>query len=34
MMGCNKILNSKNIEDYIIATGKTISLEKLNNNEI
>lgn len=29
MIGCNKILNSKNIEDYIIATGKTISLEKL-----
>ena len=29
MIGCNKILNSNKIDDYIIATGKTISLEKL-----
>ena len=26
---CHKILNSKKIDDYIIATGKTISLKKI-----
>ena len=25
MAACHKILNSKNIEDYNIATGKTVS---------
>ena len=29
MMGCHKILNSKKIDDYIIATGKTIALKKI-----
>ena len=29
MIGCNKIINSNKIDDYIIATGKTVSLEKL-----
>ena len=28
MIGCHKILNSKKIDDYIIATGKTVSLRK------
>lgn len=29
MTGCHKILNSKKIDDYIIATGKTIALKKI-----
>ena len=29
MIGCNKILNSKKIDDYIIATGKTVSIKKI-----
>ena len=29
MMGCHKILNSKKIDDYIIATGKKIALKKI-----
>ena len=29
MIGCHKILNSKKIDDYIIATGKTIALKKV-----
>ncbi len=29
MEGCHKIINSKKISDYIIATGKTVSLENL-----
>ncbi len=29
MIGCNKILNSKKIDDYIIATGKTVSIRKI-----
>jgi GDPmannose 4,6-dehydratase len=31
MEACHKILNSKKIEDYIIATGKTVSLKKVIN---
>ena len=29
MIGCHKILNSKKIDDYIIATGKTVSLKEI-----
>ena len=29
MVGCHKILKSKKIDDYIIATGKTVSLKKI-----
>ena len=29
MIGCHKIINSKKIDDYIIATGKTVSLKKI-----
>ena len=29
MNGCHKILNSKKIDDYIIATGKTVSLKEI-----
>ncbi len=29
MIGCNKILKSKKIDDYIIASGKTVSLKKI-----
>ena len=29
MSGCQKILNSKKIDDYIIATGKTVSLKEI-----
>jgi len=31
MIGCNKILNSGKIDDYIIATGKTVSIKKILN---
>ena len=31
MIACHKILNSTKIEDYIIATGKTVSLKKVIN---
>ncbi len=29
MIGCHKILNSKKLDDYIIATGKTVSLKEI-----
>ena len=31
MSGCQKILNSKKIDDYLIATGKTVSLKEIIN---
>ena len=31
MVACHKILNSKKIEDYIVATGKTVSLKSIIN---
>ena len=29
MIGCHKILNSKKLDDYIIATGKTVSIKEI-----